>query len=116
MPKENNTQGSKVSRAASAYDRAKAAEYFDPPTPSEPPLLARSRELLGYLQELAMLQADIWFKLLTPRVPAKRGGDDGPNSCGDKILREPSLEELLATNCSLAASLVGEQKTILARL
>lgn len=75
----------------------------------EPGLCDRTRELLGYLETMEGLQSDIRAKLLG-RVPTANGNHS------DKRDHEPSLDELLATACTLAATLVGEQRTIFAHL
>lgn len=81
------------------------------PQPKEPALLNRMHELLGYLNQMEGLQSDIRAKL-HGRVPSS--GSDGMG--GNKRADEPCLDELLATACTLAANLVGEQKTILGRI
>jgi hypothetical protein len=77
--------------------------------PQEPALLLRANELLGYLNQLEGLQRETRVKLLG-RVPSCASDDDSRRP------DERCLDELLATACAMAAMLVGEQKTILARI
>jgi len=92
-----------------AYERANRS-LDRGPEPSEPALGGRARELLGYLQELEQVQGEIRYKLMG-RAPSQAAAE-GPNKRTD----EPCIDELLAVACTLAANLVGEQKTILARI
>lgn len=95
-------------------DRAKASlrEPFGStiarlPEPTEPPMKAKAAELLRLLFELGEVQDDTQAKLFGPFPKEGPSGKDA----GD-----PGLEELLAHATALAASLVGQAKTINARI
>jgi hypothetical protein len=105
MPNESGYREAGSLLAARQYENANRA-----PEPSEPSLLTRTHELLAYLNQLEGGQSEIRTKLMG-RPPC-----DSACEPANKRLDEPCLEELLAKACSLAASLVGEQKTILARI
>lgn len=79
-----------------------------PPTPREPNIADRSKELLTYLLELDSLQASIRTKLFGP-FP------QGTNTLGQSN-EEPSIETMIAVACERSACLVGEAKSILNRL
>jgi hypothetical protein len=79
------------------------------PSPREPGIRARLMELIGYLDEHEKCQAELRQQLCGPSPVG------GPES-GNKRLGDPSIEELLAGACQKAACLVGEQKSINARL
>lgn len=82
------------------------------PQPKEPALVQRTHELLGYLGELEEVNRAVRRKLI-----GEDPGDIGPPSHSpNKRPDEPCLEELIAVACNRAACLVGEQKTILARI
>lgn len=80
------------------------------PEPIEPSMLARTRELIGYLSELESLQAETRRRISGP-YPEACGANDAA-----KRTDEPCLEELLAIACNRAACVVGEQKSILSKI
>jgi hypothetical protein len=80
----------------------------DIPEPKEPNMLRRTEELLGYLSELDQLQAETRRRLYGPSPEC----DPSVNS---KMATE-YLDDMLLRACQKAACLVGEQKSILARI
>lgn len=78
--------------------------------PANPTMIQHGQELLAYLAELDHLQAETRARLLGREpLPSDPNGLKEP----DKV---PCLEHLIAHACSAAACLVGEQKSILARI
>ena len=77
--------------------------------PSEPGLRSRLIEMLGYISEAENLQRDLRRQLYGP-FP------EGAECNSEKRLGEPGIEELLANACQRSAMLVGEFKSLMARL
>ncbi len=82
--------------------------YQDKPQPKEPSLLTCAQELRGYLYELGKIHADTRSQLFQPEPSEIRG--NGSEETGD------TLEGVLRHSCRLAACLVGEARSINARL
>ncbi len=79
------------------------------PQPKEPSLLTCAQELFGYLHDLASAQREARARIFMPE-PCDRPdtGECRPNP--------ESLEAILRQSCQLAANLVGEARTINAKL
>ncbi len=75
--------------------------------PCEPSLLSCARELFSYLCELQAVQGEARHGLLSPE-PAEISGNS--ESADD------SLEATLGRSCRMAACLVGEARTMNAKL
>lgn len=76
--------------------------------PSEPGLRSRIIETLGYLSEAENLQRDLRRQLCGPFPESAENGA--------KRAEEPGIEELVANACTRSAMLVGEFKSLMARL
>ncbi len=82
--------------------------YTDAP-PTDPGIKGKLMELLNYLGEAEREQSILREALLGPSPELANGGTVHSE-------REPSIDELLMRACHQAACLVGESKSINARL
>lgn len=80
--------------------------FRDAPEPKEPSMKDKAMELLRFLGELSEVQDSTQAKLFGPFPEKGESGNDD----------EPGLEELLARATLMAASLVGQARTMNARI